>query len=214
VTACGTNALWPGNMYIYEGDVSVGLIYDSAGNLAGYQAGVAASVTSPNIPPFQFVVNAALGNYYALTFYFVDPQTICKAHLTKRKFKGMGDRLVMQNGKNGSDLISFPLKESEVKAPWVQGQCFYTMGQHYWYNISANMDCNYFYPVFLMYNKGVLNAFGPDCSAGLNSTRWEHPTASELGWFFKEATLPQCLLTQPALSTMHVYMTSAYWNYC
>jgi hypothetical protein len=88
------------------------------------------------------------------------------------------------------------------------------MGNHYWYNISSTMDCDYFYPVFLMYNSGTLNAFGPDIGAMVNSPRWEHPTGTELSWFFNSETVPQCLAKQPALSTMHVYMSSPYYDWC
>jgi len=148
-----------------------------------------------------------------LTFYFVDPKNICNSRVVKR-FQGTGDRLVLQNGSNQTDLIYFPLSEKDVRKPWIDGRCFYTMGKHYWYNISSDMDCDYFFPVFLMYNKGVLNAFGPDISAPIASPRWEHPSGSELDWFFNEDTVPQCLFNRSDLSTIHIYLTSAYWDFC
>ena len=51
---------------------------------------------------------------------------------------------------------------------------------HYWYDISATMDCKQTFPVFLLYNKNRLNGFGwafnPDYK---NSDKWEHPTKSQ-----------------------------------
>jgi len=210
ISTCNDKANWPGNMFIYGDDVSIVIIYDVNGNLAGIQFGVVIPPTTPNIPPWQQVNSS----YWVLTFYIVDPTTICSSkHI--RKFSGAGDRLVLQNGNNINNLISFPLSESDISNPWVNGRCFYTMGKHYWYNISSTMDCNYFFPVFLMYNGGILNAFGPDIgTAPVTSPRWEHPTGNELGWFFNDDTLPQCLYKEADLSTMHVYFTSGYFNFC
>ena len=55
-------------------------------------------------------------------------------------------------------------------------RAFSFTGLHYWYNVRKDMDCNEFFPVFLLYNDGVLNAFG--WAFGLNiqtSSRFEHP---------------------------------------
>jgi hypothetical protein len=57
------------------------------------------------------------------------------------------------------------------------------MGQHYWYNVSRNMDCKDFFPVFLLYNKnGFLTGFGSNVVAQAMTSEklpfgsyWEHP---------------------------------------
>jgi len=213
-SACNnSNALWPGNMYILGSDLSVIIIYDQSGAIAGIQNGVQSAPTNPNIPPWQVVNSQTYGLYWTLTFYFVDPTTICKSNY-KKNFKGIGDRLVLQNGGNTSALISFPLVETDLPEIWVSGQCFYTMGQHYWYNISNSLPCEHFYPVFLMYNGGILNAFGPDLAGNVASPRWENPTGSELDWFFNPNTIPTCLYSKTDLRTMHIYLTSAYFDFC
>lgn len=54
---------------------------------------------------------------------------------------------------------------------------FFT-GVHYWYAATRDMSCDNFFPVFLLYNGGVLNAFGWAFQADLSSSRFEHPTTS------------------------------------
>ncbi len=54
-------------------------------------------------------------------------------------------------------------------------------GQHYWYNVRKDMSCDEFYPMFLMYNNGKLNAFGWAFKGDFKSNRFEHPKASVLG---------------------------------
>jgi hypothetical protein len=53
-------------------------------------------------------------------------------------------------------------------------------GQHYWYDYSADMSCNDFYPAFLLYNAGELNAFGWAFNIYHQSPRYEHPTPDVL----------------------------------
>lgn len=57
---------------------------------------------------------------------------------------------------------------------------FHSAGQHYWYDISQNMNCDDFYPVFIMYNGKRLNSFGWNTYGDLKSKRYEHPSASVL----------------------------------
>jgi hypothetical protein len=56
-------------------------------------------------------------------------------------------------------------------------------GLHYWYDLSKNMDCDNLYPVFLLYNGGVLNGFGWALGMDLKdySPRIEHPPQSSYG---------------------------------
>ena len=58
--------------------------------------------------------------------------------------------------------------------PWMKHVNF--LGQHYWYNISTNMKCEDFFPVFLLYNSGKLTGFGWAVEADIKSSRVEHPT--------------------------------------
>ena len=54
------------------------------------------------------------------------------------------------------------------------------LGRHYWYNISANMDCNDFYPMFLLYNRDRLTGFGWVAQGNADSSRYEHPPPNRL----------------------------------
>lgn len=51
-----------------------------------------------------------------------------------------------------------------------------TIGVHYWLDATRDMSCDRFFPVFLLYNGGVLNAFGWAFQADLSSSRYEHPS--------------------------------------
>ncbi|KAK3747635.1 hypothetical protein QZH41_011726, partial [Actinostola sp. cb2023] len=52
---------------------------------------------------------------------------------------------------------------------------------HYWYDISKNMNCKDFYPVFIMYNRNRLEGFGWNTNGDLKSPRYEHPTSDRFG---------------------------------
>lgn len=56
-----------------------------------------------------------------------------------------------------------------------------SLGRHYWYNISKDMDCKDFYPMFLLYNKkGRLTGFGWVSMGRAESSRYEHPPPNRL----------------------------------
>jgi len=103
------------------------------------------------------------------------------------------------------------MDEASVKAtPWTLGHCFVTMGVHYWYNVTEDMDCGDFMPFFILYNDNKLNAWGFATNyGGGKSQRYEHPPLSAISGFMKP--VPKCFSTDPtfkSLSTMHVYHTS------
>jgi len=203
---CGTfGTRYVGN----DNDLTILLIFDASDNLAGVQVGVSNRPNEEMIPPWELQDDTQL---YTITFFFMDPSQVCSS--TGRKGNDIGDRLAIRNGATG-EYIEIPLQESSVPAPWVLGHCFVSMGTHYWYNISAGMDCNYFYPVGIMYESGQLVTFLVDIETPESSGRWEHPPTSVLSLFFFPETMPQCLL-QPGitLSTMHFFLTNPIWNTC
>ena len=56
-----------------------------------------------------------------------------------------------------------------------------SIGRHYWYNISKDMDCKDFYPMFLLYNKKErLTGFGWVSMGRAESSRYEHPPPNRL----------------------------------
>ena len=54
------------------------------------------------------------------------------------------------------------------------------VGHHYWYNLTSDTSCDDIWPMFLLYNKGELNAFGWAFQELYDSPRYEHPTSKIL----------------------------------
>ncbi|XP_052098951.1 uncharacterized protein LOC127733677 [Mytilus californianus] len=103
--------------------------------------------------------------------------------------------------------IKIPHLQSGITSThWTKGKCFPTMGLHYWYNVRKNMSCDEFYPMFLLYNDGKLNAFGWGFIADLNSSRLEHPSHAAISAFINPP--PVCLFNSGTLSTMHIYLSN------
>ncbi|XP_031568106.1 uncharacterized protein LOC116302857 [Actinia tenebrosa] len=204
--ACDANNFFAGNRYVLDGDTAVMLLFGVNGQLAGIQMGIDKSIVGDRKGPWVLE-----GNMYVMTAYFTDPSTICSS---KDKRKYYGDRLLIWNGADNS-TIAIPFKEEDLAGTkWVAGKCFPMMGQHYWYDISNDMDCNDFYPVFIMYNGKRLNSFGWNTYGDLKSKRYEHPTKDKLGYFFDPKTAPKCLQTAGPLTTQHIYMDWPYNNLC
>lgn len=211
---CDDNPHFKGERYIKNNDMGVILIYDSAGFIAGIQIGFPKNYSpNPNNYPYAELINAPFvldnGNYF-LTAYFVNPATICHGR-TANQFQhdGTGTGLWIQNGTNPvTDCIEAPRRQSDAdNSMWTKGSCFITMGVHYWYNLRKDMSCNEFFPVFLLYNGGVLNAFGWALSINLAdmTNRIENPPQSSYGNFMNPP--PDCLYNLGTLSTLHIYMT-------
>jgi len=153
------------------------------------------------------------GTNYFIAVYFTDPYQICEAG-TKRRDNYVGENLYLQTT---DKLMLIPYHEKNVLngTKWVKGKCFHGMGQHYWYGIKTDMDCNDFFPIFLLYNQGILNGFGFATGSDITSSNVEHPTKPLLGLFFKPETQPKCLDNEPNLSTQHVYLQSSpRLNFC
>eukprot|EP00455_Lapot_gusevi_P046641 TRINITY_DN616_c0_g1_i2.p2 TRINITY_DN616_c0_g1~~TRINITY_DN616_c0_g1_i2.p2 ORF type:complete len:121 (-),score=46.64 TRINITY_DN616_c0_g1_i2:255-617(-) len=116
----------------------------------------------------------------------------------------------------GASFVSLPLTPQDALAQkWQDGKCFYTMGLHYWFNTSQNMDCSDFFPVFLLYNHGVLSAYGVIVltDVPIASPRWEHPPYRLFSLFIKPENLPLCL-QKVQFNSMHIYNTNPLSDYC
>ncbi|XP_031568107.1 uncharacterized protein LOC116302858 [Actinia tenebrosa] len=170
---CDARNYFAGNRYILGGDTAVMLLFGANGQLAGIQMGAARSIVGVKRNPW-----VREGDMYVMTAYFTDPRTICSRTQTRIYY---GDRLLILDGTTNSTIV-IPFKEEDLTgSKWVAGKCFPTMGQHYWYDISNNMDCNDFYPVFIMYNGKRLDSFGWNTNGFLKSKRCEHPTSDRFG---------------------------------
>jgi len=209
---CAQGSKFVGKRYWYKQDPAVILLYDKNGYIAGIQTAIPKSklTPSPYLSNHPYVDD---GDFWTVTAYFVDPSTICTTGRTAQQFKdqGTGTGLWLQNGTNPTrDLIQIPLQESEIqKTNWKFGKCFYTMGNHYWYNPTKDMDCGKFYPNCLMYNGGKLTAFCFALNSYLPSNRYEHPTPTNAKKFLDP--VPDCFFNDPnysKLSSIHVFMIS------
>ncbi|XP_060066722.1 uncharacterized protein LOC132547007 [Ylistrum balloti] len=206
------NAGIQGNRYVKGRDYALVLLYDRKGYIAGIQIGVPKN-GSAGFPPVNQINHpfVPIANMYFVTAYFTNPATICSTGRTAAKYaeEGTGDSLYIQNGTDAvANSIKIPMVETDVTrtTKWTKGHCFVTMGVHYWYNVRADMSCDDFFPVFLLYNNGKLNAFGWAMGTAMSSPRMEHPDSSVIQSFINP--VPQCLIRKEHLSTMHIYMTN------
>eukprot|EP00485_Elphidium_margaritaceum_P009832 CAMPEP_0202685402 /NCGR_PEP_ID=MMETSP1385-20130828/1145_1 /ASSEMBLY_ACC=CAM_ASM_000861 /TAXON_ID=933848 /ORGANISM="Elphidium margaritaceum" /LENGTH=292 /DNA_ID=CAMNT_0049339737 /DNA_START=69 /DNA_END=947 /DNA_ORIENTATION=+ len=219
-----------GNVYIEDDDISVMPIYGQNGQVFGiilafYDPG---ETSKTSWYPF---VNYTLFDgtvVYGVTAYFRDPSTVCTEGNAYEA--EVGDRLWIAQAAVGADTdggyLKVPLTEDEDgldQHGFAKGACFWGMGQHYWRYMSVNMDCNEAYPIFLLYNGGVLNAWGiamahddrPNAEAVKKySKKWENPSGDSLKFFFGKGQMPLCLPKQGEMITMHVYMNNPAYNLC
>uniref|UniRef100_T1IRJ5 Uncharacterized protein n=1 Tax=Strigamia maritima TaxID=126957 RepID=T1IRJ5_STRMM len=159
--------------------------------------------------------------YYTLTAYLVDPKIICSVGRTKEEFKheAAGTNLYL---KNGTHNILIPKHESDLaNTNWTLGACFPSMGTHYWYSTSKDMNCKEFQPFFLLYNRKKFTAFGFVAFGGweFSSYRYEqHPPKLTYRLFMKE--VPKCIpdVVEGIINkifpvvTLHVYLNFKPWN--
>jgi len=217
----------PGKKFILNQDLSVILVFDANGFIAGIQLRVPKS----KITPGKLIAAAPLvedfdSASYVLSAYFIHPTRICDPakSRTADEFKTQGtiDKLFFQVGPHAANnLLEIPATQDETQLSqkhWVKGKCFPTMGRHFWYNVSAELDCSQMMPFFLLYNSGKLNAFGFALTSefdNANPHRFEHPG-------LKEAKLccmdpyPKCFDgAVDKLTTMHVFLDcTPSFNFC
>ncbi|XP_078348614.1 uncharacterized protein LOC144633648 isoform X2 [Oculina patagonica] len=209
---CDASNYFAGNRYVLEGDTAVMLLFDSNGKIAGIQNGLPKSAPGVGTLRAPWVSE---GDMYVITAYFTDPQNICGGSRPSSDY--IGDQLLMQTGTQYTSTVSIPFKQEDLAGTkWVRGGCFPSMGRHYWYNISPDMNCDDYFPMFLLYNRDRLTGFGWVAQGYANSTRYEHPDAKYLGLgFFLEGTKPKCLPDIPSLTTQHIYLDKRpYLNFC
>ena len=152
---------------------------------------------------------------WTINSYYTDPAKVCTPTYARRP---TGDRLIIDGTQYQIDV---PMQESDVGSFWTLGQCFKTMGVHYWADISGRklgVDSNAddFVPMFLQYNKGLLNGYGWGFNANVTSSRFEHPTYDILPSFFRDVP---AFMGDPdqvgELSTLHIYLDSTLQlNFC
>ncbi|XP_052770807.1 uncharacterized protein LOC128210499 [Mya arenaria] len=204
-----------GERFWKDNDLGVILLFDVNGIIAGIQSAFDKN-TNPNqnnypAPQMQNHPLVEEGGNYHSTAYFIPSDTICTTGRTSAEFHqiGTGRGLWIQNGTDPSSTAMIPTTIEEARASeWTEGECFISMGKHFWYKLSKDMDCNDFFPMFLLYNGGVLNGFGWGYLINIEaSKRLEHPPPSTYPQFMKE--VPTCLGTAGTLTTLHIYLTDS-----
>lgn len=207
-----------GRRYMLGGDHATILVFDVNGNIAGMQM---AYLTTTHGESMKYsgaytLIKEGENFFYYLTAYFRNPKTICDESVGSNDGT-IGDRLVFYAGKNeqGKDtFIEAPLtQDAAVGTKWVMGSCFSFMGVHYWYDINEGMECEDFFPYFLLYNKwkGHLVGWGFATRGMVESPRLEHPPPFATKYFFKKGSQPKCFKEQKAFSTQHVYFSKVGW---
>eukprot|EP01084_Bolivina_argentea_P279925 478637_1 len=216
----------PGYVWWKDGDLSSMPIY----NAHGYISGIVLGMNDPgesakNREPFTQYTMPNGTIFYGVQGNFRDTEQICDVTnpVSNGWAKGgsMGDRLTIVNGDAPGKDLDAPLLEDQSALSALgfrRGACFWAMGAHYWRYDTVDQDCNTMYPVFLLYTKGKLNAWGialaHDDRPNLKSKRWEHPGGKVLYGFFAKDQTPKCLPNQGTLSTQHVFMTNPAKNTC
>ncbi|CAH1785194.1 unnamed protein product, partial [Owenia fusiformis] len=179
VGTCAASNGYMGRRYVKDGNSAVMLLFDKNGFIAGIQAGVPKGLTNGFPYPATRHMFNTKGSENVITAYFTNPATICSQGRSSSQFdtEGTGTGMFVQNGPNPlTNFISVPMTETGIaKTKWTKGKCFVGMGQHYWYNTSENMNCENFFPMFLLYTDGKLKGFGWALDADLTSETWEHP---------------------------------------
>jgi len=213
-----------GQRLMKDNDLGLILIYDTQGNIAGVQMALPVSMAKTQYYQFDtqkmFNRDTVAGvDAYVLTAYFVDPSTICQSDRDGARLKreGTGTGLWLQNGTDPiRDSVLQPMQQSAVSATkWVKGSCFPSMGVHYWYDNRLDKNCEQFFPVFLMYNKGKLTGFGWAAMGKYEYTkRTEFPPYSAVSSFLNP--VPTCMKQYydeaGGFTTMHIYFNTAAWN--
>jgi len=203
-----------GQRYWNKQDPTLMLLFDKNGFIAGIQNSFPKSKYTP---PAQLQNKNYVddGDYWTLSAYFIDPSLICGAGRTKEDFDktGTGTGLWVHMGPDPiKDSYHVPMAENDIKpSKWGHGRCFPTMGKHYWYNVTKDMDCKDMVPNCLLYNGGKLTSFCFSTNGNYQSNRFDnpHPSASVIKAFMDPE--PDCFFTEPSYkidSTIHVFFNS------
>jgi len=223
-SSCQSDTYFEGNRFTLNGnDFSTSPIYNYDGLLVGVQSAVKNPIRNGDPP---YVLD---GSLYTLTVYFVDPATVCHKQQNPNYDNAnlLWDRVWLLNGKQSkkarmgpSAYVSFPINETDADSNgWVKGNCLPTMGSHYTFNSSKTQDCDTLFPMFIMYNSGVLTtfAFYTLDSPEDDSNNWETPGIKGFAQTYYESSLPTCISqirSDAATRIMHTYLSSPWLDLC
>jgi len=210
-----------GNRYILNGDRSVILIFNTAGRIAGIATAFSKGQRFDYPSEKQAKYLQDEGTEYTINAYFQDPSTVCtmtKESVSPKATFATGDRLIIVGDKI---TYTVPINENELTEAYSKGGCFPTMGRHYYGHVDAipftsSIQPSELNPIFLLYNKGKLNAFGWIFNAYLEGDRYEHAPTSSASIFLP--AMPEFLSDPTAndlISSIHIFLDSTpLLNYC
>lgn len=199
-----------GFLYRLDDDSKLLPIYDLNGYLSGIQAIIPSDMKGYNsfnetimLPPHEIMPPVLVGKSdiqtYTITAYFKHPQLLCSPTYLSNVPTGKG--LYIQTGYDPiKHHEQIPLEAKNLSSLWKKALCLTTMGTHYFYNVSRDMQCERLYPVFLMYDsEGQLAAFGWSFQGepyeGPNSiVSWYQIRPETFYFIFDVNQLPPCML--------------------
>lgn len=155
------------------------LMFDNTGHIAGMQFAVDTKTfplyPGSNLKMGEGVHSTGLDHNHgdaALTVFFMDPSKICSANAADHDLGSVGDRLWVQNNQNPSGYDIIPSREDgAIPDGYIASGCAAAgfaypgspgMGTHYWrmQDDQGNTPCEDSGPMFLLYSRGRLVAFG------------------------------------------------------
>lgn len=212
----------PGLRFAEGGDLSTIIVYDVNGYIAGVQMAISQADGEANSGGFPFDAQPVFRpdtinevDYWVLAAYFIEPAQVCVGR-TEAEFEesGTGTGLFIMTGAELTEYENPPNFQEEVDmTDWTQGYCFVSMGEHYWYNMSVDLDCNEFFPVFLLFNQGELTGFGWSVQGVYPSEHTEYPPSFVLNLFINP--IPECLpplVDTIGVTTQHIYFNAGLTN--
>lgn len=215
-----------GRRYQLDGRLTPTLLFDNTGVVAGLQV-LTNTSTFPMYPDTNLqapLVRLIDDDLAAMTFYFMDPAKLCVAVDADHTEGSLGDRFWVRkdltcNAASCFDVI--PLEEYDgmldgLSYQYAQAGCapagFFGdgspgMGRHYWGNTTG--DCEDMAPLFLLYDRSKLVAFGlayvssdmrlptmggelpePRTATMGEPSRWELPRQPLVPYFFNQEDMP------------------------
>jgi len=183
------------------------LFFTSAGQLSGVGMTLNGEAPSNLVPEYW---QPAGDSQYFLSVTFRNSSVMCTGNTDPSL--PLGDRLVINA--NGVAL-EVPLLEQEAyNNEWTKGACFYSMGYHWFYDLSSAPNMSWsaanLLPIVPMYSGGVINAFffaSPVVQQSLfNSNMWD-PIALLDALMCKNWCDTACTFSDTSFwSTGHMYL--------
>ncbi|XP_066998728.2 uncharacterized protein [Anabrus simplex] len=146
----------------YHEDPAMCLLFDQNGFIAGVSVALFTDMVDNCSYSFRkapFVPATRFGySIYTITAFFVDPDTLSEGG-RQNLDEGTGTGLWFQNG---TEILNIPTRDDELlrKTSYTRQACNNGMGDHYYSSVSPHMDCQKFFPLFVIYKNSNLIGFG------------------------------------------------------